>query len=51
MIKTPIIKTNLNFGILNKFRKGVRITKIRPIKLLIKKRGYLSMFVQKLFIL
>ena len=28
-----------NFLILNKFRNGVKITKINPIKLLIKKRG------------
>jgi hypothetical protein len=28
-----------NFGILNNFLKGVRITKIKPVKLLIKKLG------------
>ena len=28
-----------NRGILNKFRKGATITKINPIKLLIKNRG------------
>ena len=38
-----------NFGILNKFRKGVRIISIKPNKLLIKNLGYLRMFVQKLF--
>ena len=30
---------NRNFLILNKFRKGARITKIKPARLLIKKRG------------
>ena len=45
-----IIKKSLSFGILNKFRKGVRITKIKPIKLLTKNRGYLTTFFQKLFI-
>jgi len=44
------IKKNLNFGILNRFRKGVRIIKIKPIKLLTKNRGYLMIFFQKLFI-
>jgi hypothetical protein len=38
-----------NFGILNKFRKGVRIISTKPNKLLIKNLGYLRMFVQKLF--
>ena len=47
---TERIKKSLNLGILNKLRNGVRITKIKPIKLLIKNRGYLIMFFQKLFI-
>ena len=34
-----IIKPIRDFGFLNKFRKGVKITKIKPIKLLIKNRG------------
>lgn len=37
--KDEIIKRIRNFGILNKLRNGVKITKIRPTKLLIKKRG------------
>ena len=45
-----IIKKIRNLGILNKFLKGVRITKIKPTKLLIKNLGYRRMFVQKLFI-
>ena len=45
-----IIKKSLNLGTLNKFRKGVRIIRIRPIKLLTKNRGYLITFFQKLFI-
>lgn len=36
--RTKITKTR-NFGVLNKLRKGVNITKISPIKLLIKNRG------------
>ncbi len=32
-------KNILNFGFLNKFRSGVIMTKSKPIKLLIKKRG------------
>ena len=38
-IKKAIIITIRNFLILNKFLKGAKITKIRPAKLLIKKRG------------
>jgi len=50
-IKTiEITKKILNLGILNRFRIGVRITRIKPAKLLIKNLGYLRMFVQKLFI-
>ena len=50
-IKTiEITKKTLNLGILNRFRIGVRITRIKPAKLLIKNLGYLRMFVQKLFI-
>lgn len=37
--KNEIIKIIRNFGILNKLRNGVKITKIRPTKLLIKNRG------------
>jgi len=45
MYKKPINKKRIpmtiirNLGILNKFRKGAIITKINPIKLLIKNRG------------
>ena len=39
-----------NFLILNKFRNGVIIIKIKPAKLLIKNRGYRDTFVQKSFI-
>ena len=53
-----IIKINLNkitnqrnFGVLNKFLKGLNIININPIILLIKKRGYLTILVQKLFII
>ncbi len=33
------IKNIRSFGILNKFLSGVKIIKINPVKLLIKKRG------------
>ena len=33
------IKNIRNLGILNKFLKGVKITKIKPVTLLIKNRG------------
>ena len=51
-IKTKLnkIKNQRNLGVLNKFLKGVNITNINPIILLIKNRGYLTMLVQKLFI-
>jgi len=39
-----------NFGTLNKFLSGAKITKIRPAKLLIKNRGYLEILLQKSFI-
>ena len=39
------------FGILNRFLKGFNIININPIILLIKKRGYRIIFVQKLFII
>ena len=43
--------TNIrNLGTLNKFRNGAKITKIKPIKLLIKNRGYLRILFQKSFI-
>jgi len=49
-IKLNIIKIQRSFGVLNKFLKGVNIININPIILLIKNRGYLIIFVQKLFI-
>ena len=39
-----------NFGTLNKFLNGAKIIKIRPIRLLIKKRGYRDILFQKSFI-
>ena len=36
-----------NFGTLNKFLRGAKITKINPAKLLIKNRGYLEILFQK----
>ena len=36
-----------NFGTLNKFLSGDIITRIDPVTLLIKKRGYREMLVQK----
>ena len=35
----PIMTKNRSFFILNKFLNGAKITKIKPAKLLIKKRG------------
>ena len=49
-IKLNKIMNQRNFGILNKFFKGFNIININPIILLIKKRGYRIIFVQKLFI-
>ena len=46
-----IIKTIRDWGFLNKFLNGVRITRINPTKLLIKNRGYRRIFVQKSFII
>ena len=43
-------KTIRNFGILNKFLRGAKITKINPAKLLIKNRGYREILFQKSFI-
>lgn len=37
--KRNIIKNIRNFDVLNKLLKGVKITKINPIRLLIKNRG------------
>ena len=37
--KTNINKKIRDWGFLNKFRKGVKITSNKPIKLLTKKRG------------
>ena len=45
-----IIKKMRSFGILNKFLTGPKITKIDPVKLLIKNLGYLEIFAQKSFI-
>ncbi len=39
-----------NFGTLNKFLKGAKITKIKPAKLLIKNLGYRRILFQKSFI-
>ena len=50
-IKLTKIPNQRNFGILNKFLKGLNIININPIILLIKKRGYLTILVQKLFII
>jgi hypothetical protein len=36
---SEVIKRIRNLGILNKLRNGVKMTKIKPIKLLIKNRG------------
>ena len=49
-IKLNRIRNQRSLGVLNKFLKGVNITNINPIMLLIKNRGYLTMLVQKLFI-
>ena len=45
------IKIRRSFGTLNKFLNGVNITRTNPAKLLIKNRGYLEIFAQKLFII
>ena len=45
-----MIKNIRNFCILNKFLIGVKMIKVNPIKLLIKKRGYRKILFQKLFI-
>ena len=50
-IKLNKITNPRNFGILNKFLKGLNIINISPIILLIKKRGYRTILVQKLFII
>jgi hypothetical protein len=49
MINKNKIKRNLE--VFRKLFSGVNKTNIKPVKLLIKKRGYLRMFSQKLFIL
>ena len=46
----PIITKTRSFLILNKFLNGVKITKIKPAKLLMKKRGYREILFQKSFI-
>ena len=38
-VKTVTNSINRNLGILSKFLKGAKITRIKPIELLIKKRG------------
>ena len=48
--KRTKIKKIRNLDVLNKFLKGVKITNIRPARLLIKNLGYLKILVQKLFI-
>ena len=50
-IKLNKITNPRNLGILNKFLKGLNIINISPIILLIKKRGYRTILVQKLFII
>ena len=47
---STIISNNFVFEVLYRFIKGVNIIKIKPVKLVIKKRGYLKMLFQKLFI-
>ena len=53
-VNNPLIrnikKTKRNLELLKKPLKGVKIIIIKPVKLLIKKRGYLEIFSQKLFI-
>ena len=44
------IKKIRSLDVLNKFLKGVKITNIKPARLLIKNLGYLKILVQKLFI-
>ena len=44
------IKGIFNFDVLYKLIKGVSIIKIKPVKLVIKNRGYLKILFQKLFI-
>ena len=46
----PRITKIRSFLILNKFLNGVKITKIKPAKLLMKKRGYRETLFQKSFI-
>ena len=50
-IKLNKITNPRNFGILTKCLKGLNIINISPSRLLIKKRGYRTMLVQKLFII
>ena len=50
LIKKIIIMYIRNFLILNKFLNGVKIIKIRPIRLLTKNLGYREIFFQKLSI-
>ena len=47
MIKIKEIAKILNLGIFNKFLRGVIMTKIKPVKLLKKNRGYRIIFFQK----
>jgi len=50
--KTTINRTKIrrDFVVFKKFFNGLNKTKIKPAKLLIKKRGYRKTFSQKLFI-
>ena len=54
MIKKKVtinpIKIMRDFVVFTKFFNGLNKTKIKPAKLLTKKRGYLKTFSQKLFI-
>jgi hypothetical protein len=44
------VKIKRDFDVFNRLLNGVIRTNIKPTKLLIKKRGYLKIFSQKLFI-
>jgi hypothetical protein len=44
------VKIKRDLDVFNKLLNGVNKTNIKPTKLLTKKRGYLKMFSQKLFI-
>ena len=44
------VKRKRNLNVFKRLFNGVNKTNIKPVKLLIKKRGYLKIFSQKLFI-